>query len=429
MKQSKIEAARIALIYLIIGVLWILLSDRMTYFLADENFIKYDFFQRYKGWFFILVTSIFLFFIIYFRTYKLFLSKYELQQTEQQLESSNGYYQSLFNHNPDAVFEINMDGKFVSINPQGEKILGHEQNEIIGKSFVLYIIGEEFERTVGYFQKAISGESQKFETTVTTSEGNHILLRCTTFPKYINGDMVGVFGIARDITQIRKSEEMLDQTEKMSLIGHLAAGLAHEIRNPLTSIKGFVQLLNAGSTLSELHTKIMIDEIDRINLIVSEMLVLGKQQKVLYKQKDFPLLLKHVVTFMEGQANLTNVELQLQLQADREAMINCDENQIKQLFINLIKNGIESMPLGGQIHIESTIEDGFVVAKVHDQGMGMSEKHMSRLGEPFYSTKGKGAGLGLVVSNKIITQHQGTMEFKSEVGEGTIVTVRIPVLT
>ncbi len=426
MNQSKIEAARVAILYLVIGALWIILSDRMTYLLSHQNFDMYNFIQRYKGWFFVLVTSVILYFLIYLRTYKLFLSKNELEQTEQQLESSHEHYQSLFIHNPDAVFELNFKGCFVSINPEGERIWGVKQAEIVKENFSFYIIADEIEKTIGNIKSSFTGKSQKFETIIHNNEGEHVLLRCTTFPKYINAEIVGIFGVARDITQIRKIEEMIDQTEKMSLIGHLATGLAHEIRNPLTSIRGFVQLINSGSTLSNLHTKIMIDEIDRINLILSEMLVLGKEEEILFKEKDLLNILKQVVMFMEGQANLTNVGLELQKQEFEQIIIYCDENQIKQLFINLIKNGIEAMPDGGIIIIEVAIQDGFVVIKVHDEGVGMSEIQKSRIGDPFYSTKEKGTGLGLVVSKKIISQHQGLIEFESELKKGTTAIVSIP---
>jgi PAS domain S-box-containing protein len=426
MKQSKLEAAKIALFYLAIGVLWIILSDRLAYLLTDNNIVMYDFFQRYKGWFFILVTSIFLFFIIYFRSYKLFISTSKLEKTTLQLEKSTEHYQSLFRHNPDAIFEIDMQGKINSINPKGEVLLGYSKEEIEGKSFIPHIVQEENEKIEKYYEMALKGKPYQYEKTFTNRMGERILLKSTIFPIYVNSEIVGVFEISRDITELRKHEEMLDQTEKMSLIGQLAAGLAHEIRNPLTSIKGFVQLIKEGTSLSVPHINIMIDEIDRINLIVSEMLVLGKQEEVRYKQKDLLKILKDVVVFMEGQAHLTNVTLTLSINAIDNVQIHCDENQIKQLFINIIKNGIEAMPLGGMITINVFRSKEIATIKVTDNGVGISNEHIQQLGEPFFSTKEKGTGLGLVISKRIVTQHGGSMEFQSEKDRGTTVIVRIP---
>lgn len=216
------------------------------------------------------------------------------------------------------------------------------------------------------------------------------------------------------------------EREKLSMAGMLAAGIAHEIRNPLTSLRGFLQL-TADKAKPE-YTAIMLSEVDRINEIVTELLELAKPKETAFEERDLPTLLEQTVTLLEAQANLSNVTLAMEPSASElpPIIVTCEENKLKQVFINLIKNAVEASAGGGAIRIAVRESDGQAVIEVADTGSGLPSEDLEQLGQPFYTTKEHGSGLGLMVCRRIVQDHGGTMAFRSEAGEGTVVTVRLP---
>ncbi|MCG3055779.1 PAS domain S-box protein, partial [Escherichia coli] len=145
-----------------------------------------------------------------------------------------------------------------------------------------------------HFRNVLKGKSAKYELKIVNQQGQVRLLRSSLLPIIVNGQVVGVFMIARDITNYRRDEELMIASEKMSVIGQLAAAVAHEVRNPLTSLKGFVQVMQATKQVDDRYLDIMMAEIDRINLISSEMLILGKKQHVAFEVTNLNEVLKQV---------------------------------------------------------------------------------------------------------------------------------------
>ncbi|WP_062052108.1 ATP-binding protein [Bacillus sp. JCM 19034] len=171
-----------------------------------------------------------------------------------------------------------------------------------------------------------------------------------------------------------------------------------------------------------------MSEMNRIETILNELLVLAKPQATKFASQDVIELLSSVVTLFETQGNLNNIQIAEEyLATDR--MIECDENQIKQVFINFIKNSMEAMTTGGgkiTLHVSNENAD-FILIRVIDEGCGIPNHVLERLGEPFYSTKEKGTGLGMMVSNKIIKDHKGKVNIISEINKGTTIEIWLPV--
>jgi len=205
----------------------------------------------------------------------------------------------------------------------------------------------------------------------------------------------------------------------------MAAGVAHEIRNPLTSLKGFVQLLQTHGGKQE-YFSIMLSELNRIEFIISEFLVLAKPQAVVHRLCEIKPLLDHIITLAKTHAIMKNVQIITQYEPNLPC-INAEENQIKQVFLNLLKNAIEAMPNGGEVRVSVRREEQTIVISFQDQGCGIPEDRIAKLGEPFYTTKETGTGLGLMVSFKIISHHGGNINVDSKVGVGTTFEVRLPV--
>ncbi|WP_236564779.1 ATP-binding protein [Cytobacillus firmus] len=235
-----------------------------------------------------------------------------------------------------------------------------------------------------------------------------------------------ILSIGTDISDKKEEQEkLLQKSEKLALLGQLAAGIAHEIRNPLTSIKGFVQLFKSNSRKDE-YFDIVLSELDRINGIVGEFLVLAKPTADIFEKQDLTKLINEVILLSSTQSVLNNVEIAAENNL-HAPMIHCEKNQLKQVFLNIIKNAIEAMPGGGELNIKVFKKSGNTISiQFIDQGVGISEDRISSLGEPFYTTKEKGTGLGLMICYKIIENHNGRLIVESKVGEGTKIEIELP---
>jgi two-component system, sporulation sensor kinase E len=232
----------------------------------------------------------------------------------------------------------------------------------------------------------------------------------------------------RDITEKKEMEEQLRKSDTLNVVGELAAGIAHEIRNPMTALKGFIQLLQ--SSIKEdfsMYFNVITSELQRIESIITEFLVLAKPQAVSYQQKDAVKIMKDTIDLLNPQALLVNVQFRTEIENDLP-YIYCEPNQLKQVFINLLKNAIEVMPNGGTITVKMKRKDiHHIIISITDEGAGIPEDKLKKLGEPFYTTKERGTGLGLMVSYKIIEEHNGTIEVESVVGEGTTFYITLPI--
>lgn len=238
---------------------------------------------------------------------------------------------------------------------------------------------------------------------------------------------VMVTAVARSITERKQAQELLRKSDKLAVVGQLAAGVAHEVRNPLTALKGFLQLLKRDSNEAQQHYfDIMSAEIADIESIVEEFLLLAKPQAFSYRTVDMRQLLGYVVNLMEPQAAMSRVRITVSGWMDAQA-VYCEEGQIRQVLVNVLKNAIEAMSGGGEVRIETTVEQQkWLTIRVSDEGEGIEPERLPRLGEPFYTTKERGTGLGLMVSYNIIQNHRGSMSIHSELGKGTEVSIRLP---
>jgi PAS domain S-box-containing protein len=314
--------------------------------------------------------------------------------------------------------------KLIYVSRAYQKIWDIENPEVFSSVFTGIYPDDEEE--VKKFIETISRGEAKIEYRIQCKNKKVRWIRTRAFPiTNDQGEIYRIAGISEDITELKEKEELLKKSDKLTVVGELAAGIAHEIRNPLTSIKGFVQLMK--QDLDDLHSGIILSEMDRIESIITEFLVLAKpHQDTVFQQRNVNDFIKQTITLLDSEANLNNVQFETKLRDVPQIL--CEGNQIKQVIINVIKNAIESMHSGGTITVETgNFEDSYVFIKVTDQGTGISEDRLARLGEPFYSNKEKGIGLGLMVSLKIIENHHGNITFESVLDLGTTVTVLLPI--
>ncbi|MRG85296.1 PAS domain-containing sensor histidine kinase [Salinibacillus xinjiangensis] len=269
------------------------------------------------------------------------------------------------------------------------------------------------------------GASKKLTYRLLHKEGHYVWVE-----SYISRMMIDckeyIVSYTTDISKLKETEDHLAHSEKMTVAGQLAAGIAHEIRNPLTSLKGFLQLMEAGVDIKGQYYKIMKEEIEKIESITSELLYISKPYSHHRTNVSLNELLTDVCTLMQSQARLNEVEIKVLL-GKQNMFIECDKSQMKQAFINIIKNAIEVMEQGGEIEVRAHVENSNVVIDIQDEGPGIPDQLLDKIQEPFFTTKENGTGLGLMITNQIIENHSGDIQIISkELEKGTLFRVTLP---
>ena len=351
----------------------------------------------------------------------------ERKRTEEDLRATKEMLESLITNTSDAIDVIDLEGHVLQINNAFERIYGWSAEEIIGKQLPL-IPEDRKDELKDTMERLLSGkEITDFETTRVHKDGTLLQVSLTISPiKDARGETIAIAGISRDITERKKTEELLRKSDRLAVVGQLAAGLAHEIRNPLTSLKGFLQLMYEKGPNQQRYYDIMSSELNRINFIVSEFLIIAKPQVIEFNVKSLKQIIQTVIQLIEPEATMNNVQISVQMSKKDPIMICCSEFQIKQVFINLLKNAIEAMPNGGEIKVVVHQDQQQVRIRIADNGNGIPQERLAFLGEPFYTTKEKGTGLGLMMCYKIIETHQGTIQIDSQINTGTEVNMTLP---
>ncbi|THE09357.1 PAS domain S-box protein [Bacillus timonensis] len=349
---------------------------------------------------------------------------------EKALLESETKYRLIAENMTDLIILFDSQGKCIYASPSHETVLGYPPEYFLSQNTLHLIHPNDSSLIINGFEEVNKTKTPlRVEFRLLHAERGWKLFDCTASPVLDEDDEVKhIMVVAKDITEKRRAEEFLWKSEKLSLVGELAAGVAHEIRNPLTSIKGFIQLFQQG-VRNEEYFDVVLSEFNRIEDIIKEFLSLAKPQEIQLHSVSIPSLLKEIYTLMKPEAYLKNVEIIID--SDRSIpLVRCDANQIKQVLLNLCKNSIEATDAykKGVLKISAHLEDqNQLCIQVMDNGIGISEERLKRLGEPFYSNKEKGTGLGLMLCFRIIKEHRGTITFESIENQGTTVKIRLPV--
>ncbi|MFE7061700.1 ATP-binding protein [Sutcliffiella sp. NPDC057660] len=239
--------------------------------------------------------------------------------------------------------------------------------------------------------------------------------------------LVTVMLIIENLNMQMNLQRELQRSEKLKVVSELAASVAHEVRNPMTSTRGFLQLMSKDGNLNDAQKKyieISIGELDRAQAIIQDYLSLAKPNKQEFSRMNLTKEIENVVQLMSTYTNIQSITFQHSIEG--ELYIKANKDEVKQVLINIIKNGIEAIGEGGTISVHAFREKENAVIEIADDGIGMTSAQLSRIGTPFYSTKDMGTGIGLTISFQIVQLLKGRIDASSEYGKGTAFRIRIP---
>lgn len=349
----------------------------------------------------------------------------ERKNMEKTIRDSEEKFSKVFNTLP-AIMTISSlsDNKLIDVNEAFSQITGYQRDEVLGRTIIGPLIlnqqdGFKIRRKFG--QK---GNIKNIEVNFHTKYGEKRLGLLSAEPVIIDGQKCKLVAIL-DITDLRKMELEMTRLDRLNLVGEMAASIGHEIRNPMTTVRGYLQILREKKEyVQEIECfDLMIEELDSANLIITEFLALSKNKMVDMKLSNLNAIIRKSLSLIK--ANAIRLDKQIKLELKDLPDLPLDEKEIRQLIINLVNNGMESMPGSGDITIRTFIDDGYVIFAVQDQGQGIEHKLLDRLGTPFFTTKEQGTGLGLAVCYRIANRHNAKIEVDTS-SAGTTFYVRFP---
>jgi two-component system cell cycle sensor histidine kinase/response regulator CckA len=367
-------------------------------------------------------------------------------QSEKSLLESETRYRSLVETTNDWIWELDENGVFTYSSPRIRDVLGYEPHEIIGKTPFDLMPAPEAENARKFFHtfRDVTEPLAGIEHRNVHKDGRIVILESSWVPVFdVKGRFTGCRGIARDITLHKQLEEQLRHAQKMNAIGELAGGIAHDFNNILTTIIGYIYILQ--TRLTDESLKKFVEHLNysaqRAASLVSKLLAFGRKQIISLQ----PMKINDVIIKSKSLLSRLiqeNIEIRTVFSED-DITVMGDEGQIEQVVMNLVTNARDAMPVGGVLTIRTErffLDKKFVDARGYgnpgpyalisftDTGVGMDEKTRERIFEPFFTTKevGKGTGLGLAIVYGIVKQHNGFIEVFSEPGKGTTFKLYLP---
>lgn len=357
--------------------------------------------------------------------------KEQLTRSHRSFESVKSKYESVLQHMDSGIALFDSTGMLSFVNLQMAKLLDVPRKVLTGQTLREIVRHPQLKHAarrmiIRLYKEMILKRSRYYE--LQDAAGRHLLIT-VTYGDQLEGDyLVSV----KDVSEYKQIEQTAYQNDKLAMLGKIAASIAHEIRNPLTSIRGFIQLLRPHlMTLGkEEYARIILDEIDRANDIIYEFLNSSKPTAPLAQEVPVESLLKEVTLLSESEALMKGCQIHCETY-DAHTKVAIDVKQIKQVILNIVKNAMDAIDdlggsRGGRIDIVTKREGRFIEISIRDNGKGMDRSTLNRLFDPFFTTKQQGTGLGLSVSYRIVRNHGGMIRVSSEPGEGTEFKIYLP---
>ena len=344
----------------------------------------------------------------------------ELGKSERSLRILQNLHENIIQSLTSGVITLNLDGKIISANRTGLEILGISgEDKILGKDLGQFMTGLHLEDLVS---------KKREQMLYTAPDGRMVTLGFSSSDLKDTDDKThGYIIIFQDLTEVKELEDRLRTSEKMALLGQLAAGLAHELRNPLSAISGAVEILSSDVKPTEDNLRLVrmaSQEVERLNLLVEDFLILTMPIQKLTTLVDFGRIVNDTVESFAKTIRRGNIEIINQV--ENGIYVQADSYRLKQAVWNLLLNSVDAMPIGGLIIIKSKTEENNVVIEISDEGKGIDENFISRIFDPFFTTKEVGTGLGLAIVQKVIEGYNGNINVVSSRGKGATFVITLP---
>lgn len=340
----------------------------------------------------------------------------ERKQMEASLRESERFLSNIFESIQDRLSVIDTEFNIIRVNPTVEKVYSQTQALIGNKCYKVFHGQEQVCQgcpSIITLKRSVTAHAVVPSTDPYGNTIGWLDHFCHPFLDMATGQLKGVIIYARDITEKIKAEQEMARLERLNLIGEMAASIGHEIRNPMTAVRGLLQMLASKEDCNKYqgHFKIMIDELDRANSIITEFLSLAKNKSVDLKAIKLNTILRALLPLITANAINVNVDVIFKLEEIPDLVLN--ENEMYQLILNLVKNGLEAMERGGKLTISTFRDNGEEVLTVQDQGSGINPDLLDKIGTPFFTTKEQGTGLGLAVCYGIAARHNANIKFET----------------
>jgi PAS domain S-box-containing protein len=362
----------------------------------------------------------------------LMLEKVRLQK---ELIETKNFLESIVEKAGDAISVVDLEGNVLYWNEGAAHIYGYQKEEVLGKKLFDFLYSrdatlrvEEERLMEGLMAQVKAGKVvPNVEVKRQTKDGKEIITSMTISPlRNAEGRIIGASRICKDITHLKKAEERLVLAERLSSLGELTAGVAHELRNPLAGIKINTQMLSRKKDLPGMEKRLLestIEGIEKIQKIVDDMLHFAKPKASHFKQEEISGVVERSLAILQTKLKKGNISYVFE-QGQGLPKVRIDIHQIQQVLINLMLNAIQAMENGGTLSVRTFLEDGEGVGiEVRDTGMGIPRSHLKKIFDPFFTTKSEGTGLGLSISLKILENHGATIDVASEAGKGSAFTI------
>lgn len=334
-----------------------------------------------------------------------------------------------------AILVMDLTYTVITCNEQSAQIFGLSTELLVGHNFLTYVNGEWKEPFETFFRQVIqTGERQHLSNTPLIQSNISRLINVTLAPlRDSKGRIAGAVLIGSDVTELRSMEHALQQSKQFALLGEIAAGLAHDVKNPLMNINGCVHALLGNSSLDEKHRELLalvLHESKRINAVIEQMLSFGNINDTRHQTTvDINEILSNCVSVIRRQTSGRQITLSLALEKDLPS-IHADNGAIQQVFFNILVNSVEAIKTAGSISVTSRqLDGGGCEVVIQDSGCGIAKEDLEKIYAPYYTTKAdKGvSGLGLFLAKRTLDMYGATISIDSQPGVGTTITMTFPV--
>jgi len=338
----------------------------------------------------------------------------ERKKAEKALRLSEEWFSRVFHATPNPMAITSLkDGTIIDVNNAFVMLHEFQREEIIGrKMHDLYVWVDHEERES--ILELIKEKGAVYNQEVTFRKKSGELRTALYSADIINMNGIEcVFGMMNDVTEHKQFLIEMARLERLKLVGEIAAGIGHEIRNPMTTVRGFLQILRTKPECVKYYDyyTLMIEELDRINSIITEFLSLAQNKNLEKKQNNINSIIDAILPLIQSDA--TNNDITVIFRPETVLSLCLDEKEIRQLILNLVRNGLEAMQPGGVLTLKTYMEKKDIVFSVGDQGEGIDPGNFEKLGTPFFTTKDNGTGLGLAICFSIASRHNAKISFET----------------